>query len=323
MDSIRHNHSDDASELLSAYVDGAVDIAERNRADALIERCPACAREVGELRALKRMLRELPMLQPVRSFTLDPATAPHPRRLLFPTLRLATLLSAVLLFVVLGVDTLGGAGGATGESAAAPPAADGAAAPAAADQNERTMMQSEAESAEFGVTAASAAPETAGEAAAVPAEPSVAVEAFGGASAEASEAADSAALTAASSAPTANAPAAALPESDTAAESGDTTQPSPQASIGASPAAASTASVPLAPPGDSGYVAPPAGGQPENGGNSDGLDSSETTSRDTVTTAGEPAGQSSFDSLRIAEVLLALAAVALGLGAFWAWRSGK
>jgi hypothetical protein len=100
-----HNHLDDTTELLSAYVDNAVDVTERRRAEALIKSCEACAQELQELRLLRQWLRSLPEVQPRRSFKLHPVTKP-PRRLIFPTLRWATLAAATLLFVVLGIDTL-------------------------------------------------------------------------------------------------------------------------------------------------------------------------------------------------------------------------
>lgn len=106
MERLTHNHSEDISELLSAYSDGNVDLVERRRVEAYLQRCPACAQELQELRLLKQMLRELPTLQPRRSFTLDPTQVAPPRRLLFPTLRWATLVAAALLVVLLGVDAL-------------------------------------------------------------------------------------------------------------------------------------------------------------------------------------------------------------------------
>jgi len=299
MDSVRHNHPDDASELLSAFVDGAVDIAERKRAESLIERCPACAREVGELRALKSMLRELPAARPVRSFTLDPATAPRPRRLLFPTLRLATVLSVMLLFVVLGVDALGGAVQPTSGGAAA---TGGAAASAAAMLDERTMTQAEEPQSDFGVMAASADAQAA-EASAVP---SVQAESYAQASAEASQAAGS-------QASAANAPAAAVPESRDADGSQATASTSPAPTVAAGDAASQApAAVLVAPPAGAGEALS-AGAEAER----------QTSSPDTATAAGEPAGQPGFDTLRLAQLLLALAAVGLGLGAFWAWRTGR
>jgi anti-sigma factor RsiW len=106
MERLSHNHPDHVSDLLSAYIDDAVDLGERHRAASYIETCAACAEEVRELRMFRELLRDLPNVQPRRSFTLDPATVAPPRRLLFPTLRWASLVATLLFVVVLGVDTL-------------------------------------------------------------------------------------------------------------------------------------------------------------------------------------------------------------------------
>lgn len=103
----RHTHTDDTFELLSAYLDDALDVVERRRADALLRDCRACAFELKELRMLHQTLRALPVPKPKRSFTLDPAQV-RPRMRLFPILRFASLVSAMLLVVILGIDTLGG-----------------------------------------------------------------------------------------------------------------------------------------------------------------------------------------------------------------------
>lgn len=307
MDSVRHNHSDDTSELLSAYVDGAGDIAERKRVEALIERCPACARDISELRALQSMLRDLPVAQPARSFTLDPATAPRPRALLFPTLRLATLVSVVLLFLVLGVDALGGAGSTTGGTAAV---TMGGAAASAARQETRALSQADAEQERFGVMSAS----TAAEAAQASAVPSTATQAYAAASADASQ--ENAGEASAASEVPPNDPAAAGAQTD-GADGADGT------ANATAPEASAVESGALAVPSAVGYVAPPDAGDAQAGGRAETLKSTESSSFETVTAAGETTEPGSLDTLRIAEVLLALAAAALGLGALWSWRTGR
>lgn len=117
MERLIHNHADDLSELLSAYSDNALDLPDRRRAEAQVQSCPGCAQELRDLRMFQSLLHELPTVQPRRSFTLDPATAVGPRRLLFPTLRLATLAASLLFFVVLGIDLLN-LGGVSAPSAA-------------------------------------------------------------------------------------------------------------------------------------------------------------------------------------------------------------
>ncbi len=119
MERLAHTHSDDRSELLSAYSDNAVDVVERRRVEEYIQDCTACAQELRELRMFKELLGDLPQLQPLRSFTLDPYTAPRPRWLLFPTLRLASVMAALLLFIVVGVDTLSPLGSDTSAQTAA------------------------------------------------------------------------------------------------------------------------------------------------------------------------------------------------------------
>ena len=101
----RHNHADDTSELLSGYLDGALDVVERRRTDQLLADCAGCAAELADLRTLRTLLRELPAPLPRRSFTLDPNTV-RPRTRLFPIFRIATFAAALLLVVVLGVDAL-------------------------------------------------------------------------------------------------------------------------------------------------------------------------------------------------------------------------
>ena len=102
----RHTHPEDTSELLSSYLDGALDIAERRRTEAFLQSCPACATDLADLRSIRALLRELPAPVPPRSFTLDQSVA-RPRLRLFPIFRSASLVAALLLVVVLGVDVLG------------------------------------------------------------------------------------------------------------------------------------------------------------------------------------------------------------------------
>src|SRR3954454_9691526 len=99
----QHTHPDDLSELLSAYVDDAVDVVERRRVEAALESCAACAADLADLRSLHTMLRQLPPPLPRRSFTIDPATV-RPQRRLFPIFRFASLAAALLLLFVVGFD---------------------------------------------------------------------------------------------------------------------------------------------------------------------------------------------------------------------------
>lgn len=129
---LSHSHTDDRSELLSGYLDRALDIGEYREAEQTLKECAACVAELGELRSLHTLLRELPAPVPRRSFTLDPATV-RPRRLLFPLFRFASLAAAMLLVTVLGVDAFANRAGQptttsqTGAASESAPAAGGVA----------------------------------------------------------------------------------------------------------------------------------------------------------------------------------------------------
>src|SRR5919199_1937605 len=114
-----HTHPDDTNELLSSYLDDALDAAERRRVDELLQTCPGCATDLADLRTLRAALRVLPAPLPRRSFTLDPAVV-RPRSRLFPIFRFASLAAAVLLFLVLGVDALSSQRGRVASTASAP-----------------------------------------------------------------------------------------------------------------------------------------------------------------------------------------------------------
>src|SRR5919199_6796242 len=114
-----HTHPDDTNELLSSYLDDALDPAERRRADELLRTCPGCAADLADFRTVRAALRTLPAPLPRRSFTLDPAVV-RPRSRLFPIFRFASLAAAVLLFLVLGVDALSSQRGRVTSTASAP-----------------------------------------------------------------------------------------------------------------------------------------------------------------------------------------------------------
>lgn len=107
--SLHHNHSEDHSELLSTYLDGAASVVERRQVERLLQSCAGCAADLADLRTVKAALRALPTPVPRRSFTLDPARA-QPRPRLFPVFRFASLITAVLLVLVVGFDGLQTAG---------------------------------------------------------------------------------------------------------------------------------------------------------------------------------------------------------------------
>jgi hypothetical protein len=153
---LTHIHSDDRSELLSGFLDGALDVAARQEAKRTLQDCPACVAELAELRNLQALLRALPAPVPRRSFTIDPATV-RPRRLLFPIFRFASLAAAVMLFVVLGIDTVSNSGGQPAMSMQDNSAQKQAPAPDGAAES----MPEEAYSAQAQSEAATEAPEVA------------------------------------------------------------------------------------------------------------------------------------------------------------------
>lgn len=67
-------------ELLSAYIDNELTAAERVNLERRLSSEPALKAEFDELRSATGLLRELETVRPPRSFALDPATAPRPRR---------------------------------------------------------------------------------------------------------------------------------------------------------------------------------------------------------------------------------------------------
>jgi hypothetical protein len=123
-------------EDLSAYLDGELPAGRAARLEARLKAEPALAQALADLRATAQALGSLPALRPPRSLLLRPGIV-RPRQPFawaFPTLRLATALSAVAFAVVTGFNAFG-RGLAFGPMASAPaPEAIGALeAPAAAD----------------------------------------------------------------------------------------------------------------------------------------------------------------------------------------------
>lgn len=108
-------HDDHISdELLSAYLDGDVeDEATLELIDVHLAQCGVCREALGELRALVRLLGELPEPAVPRSFALTPEmvrsanVVDGPWFVRFqPALRWATAAAAALLVLVLGADLL-------------------------------------------------------------------------------------------------------------------------------------------------------------------------------------------------------------------------
>jgi Putative zinc-finger len=114
-------------ESLSSYIDGEVEARAAERLEAHLAACEGCRLELRQLRATAAALRDLPEVQPPRSFTLSPERAAARRPLtgaatLALGMRLAAAGLAVALAAVLVVD-LGGLAGDNQDETTAPQAA--------------------------------------------------------------------------------------------------------------------------------------------------------------------------------------------------------
>jgi hypothetical protein len=104
-------------ELLSAYLDNALNHKEKKYLEARLEKETDLRERLENLRKIKIMVGQLSRLKAPRSFTLTPAmvTLRTPRkRPLFTFLKLASSLAAVLLVVLFGVELLLGGGAFSG-----------------------------------------------------------------------------------------------------------------------------------------------------------------------------------------------------------------
>lgn len=312
-----HNHSEDTTEMLSAYIDNAVNVVERRQAEALIEQCQACAQDVRELRALRALLRDAPKLQPTRSFTLDPASAPQPRWLLFPTLRIATFAAALLLLVVVGVDVLRPTGGTAAFST------QSGGGSAARDTSIQQSRQFSASAAAITAPEIAGADSAAANAPAAAPEPEAVPEA-----AAASEAAAPAASTAASTAAaptTKESPAAstALSPTETAATAAVASSAAPDiaAAQGQAPNESEESGLTTSAAGITETADGAAGGAPP------ALQADQPISPDTLeldrSATPTPDPSSAIAPLRIVEWGLALVVIAFGGATLWAWRQRR
>lgn len=302
MERLSHNHTDNSDELLSAYIDNAVDLGERHRAAQLIASCAACAQEVQELRMFRDLMRELPNIQPRRSFTLDPATVAPQRRLLFPTLRWSSLVAALLFVVVLGVDVLGGS---------APQSAIPAAAPVAESVAKGYPQQFDSVGAGGG--SANSMMAQSSPAASPPADQG---------NAESADAPFTAAAPAASASPAASDVSdAAVPEASASPEAAPAASASPEAPVAAAEPPAASESPVARNAETAAALIDPAGGavpQPQTG-----FRANDPAGADTIQLSQDETAQGAWWSsygLRIAEVALGLIALVLAGAAIWTWR---
>jgi len=259
----------------------------------------------------RELLRELPNVQPRRSFTLDPATVAPQRRLLFPTLRWSSLVAALLFVVVLGVDVLGGSapGAPTATSLSSPAESAAKASPDAGTHFDSSggaagSMSSAQESPPAPLGADQANPESMPLTAQAPAANAAASASPAAAVAEASPAASAS-------------PEAAIAEASPTAS--DYAPPaaaaSPSASDAPSPAMARNSQTAVVP-------ADPAGGTSAQLPQSQ-FQADEPAAADTIQLVPEARAQGSWWSsygLRVAEVALGLIALVLAGAALWTWR---
>ena len=106
-------------EALSAYLDNALTSAEKERFEQLLASDEALRASLEEQRLIQASMRRLPRLRAPRNFTLDPALfgrpMPSTSERLYPILRTATAVVAVLFVVVLVLEFLPSDGGEDGQ----------------------------------------------------------------------------------------------------------------------------------------------------------------------------------------------------------------
>lgn len=98
-------------ELLSAYLDNQLSVAERVSLERRLAAEPRLRAELEELRATTALLRSLEPVRPPRSFTLDPATAPRRVPSIWPfawAMQLGSGLAGLALVLLATVQLLGG-----------------------------------------------------------------------------------------------------------------------------------------------------------------------------------------------------------------------
>lgn len=117
-------------EALNAYLDGALSPREQQMLEADLQRDAALRAELEQLRLVRQELRALPRRRVPRSFSLDPALygppKAQPAQQLYPLLRGATALTALLFVVVLGLSLVNFNGASDGAAVEAVTMADSA-----------------------------------------------------------------------------------------------------------------------------------------------------------------------------------------------------
>lgn len=99
-------------ELLTAYLDDALSPAERSQFEAVLAQDEALAAKVRQQRLIKQRLSTMPRRRVPRTFALDPAIygkpTPQPLFRLYPALQTATVLAALMLMFLVGLEAFGG-----------------------------------------------------------------------------------------------------------------------------------------------------------------------------------------------------------------------
>jgi hypothetical protein len=138
------------TELLSAYLDNQLSVAERVSLERRLAQEPPLRAELAELRATAAALGGLEPLRPPRSFTLDPTTVRRPRAL-FPlswVMQLGSGMAGMLLVLLATAQLLAGTPGAAmapmTTMATAAPALAPMAAPEAASESAAEPMEAPA-----------------------------------------------------------------------------------------------------------------------------------------------------------------------------------
>ncbi|MFN2221658.1 MAG: anti-sigma factor family protein [Candidatus Promineifilaceae bacterium] len=147
---LRKSNEEKRQEALTAYLDGALTPAERKRFERLLASDKALRASLEEQRLIKASLRRLPRMRAPRNFTLDPARygrpAPSTPDRLYPIMRVATVVVAILFVLVLVIDLAPFAGGREASQSmadSAQPAAEVVQAPAAPE--EEPVLEAEAQ----------------------------------------------------------------------------------------------------------------------------------------------------------------------------------
>lgn len=121
---LRKSDEDKLQEAITAYLDGHLAPADRQRFEEQLTADPVLRHEVEQQNLIKKNLQQLPQVRAPRNFTLDPALygVPEPDSAvrLYPVLRTATVLVGIFFVIAVGAALLIPQGGNMGSLALAP-----------------------------------------------------------------------------------------------------------------------------------------------------------------------------------------------------------